>query len=986
MKKNNMCQMIALMSGIGMFALPTLANASNPGGTGSTNVNASAAKGNKTLRPTTTQNQQDVPSQQMGGYTVTDVDGNGIIDTADLSLLLVRLGTTGNDVVTTDNEPASVTNATASVAGMQGLYAKNYLLAADGSAATGGNAYYSVMDVYVKYNSAVGVAGNGERIVSFFGQATTDASTYGVNKSAKYENSAGLAFQHSNGSWLPGSTANGGTGNNTWDSFGTIGSRIQGAGNTGGVNADSYFTNPNADVGSIIGGSSGSTPVGAGWYQSAPTAAGYETNAGANADKLIMIGRFTLKVSDIVANGSPVKMTVWGTTTGKSTAQTGGTTMYTVPSVNLKSDAQTKYTTAGKVWTFNSTFDGLNGTQEAWTFSSGYTIPITDCNGNGISDYFDIANGYAQDCNGNAIPDSCDIASGAAKDCNSNGIPDSCDIASGLAKDCDSNGIPDSCDIASGLAKDCNGNGIPDACDITSGLAKDCNNNSVPDSCDIASGLAKDCNSNGIPDACDISSGYAQDCNTNSIPDSCDLASGSSRDSNSNGTPDECEPNPVLALTSNAAACNPIGAAIQVDATLSGVVSPIVAGQVYIAWNSLTMNLNSITAGDAPFNEMHIINQTAGTALILVSLQQGGSAVSVQSKAVARLHFTVAGGSCDGSGTDIQFFPDGTLPTQFTDGVGGKMVPALVASSGFKVDDGAPVLSNVPANVTVQAEAGMGSFANVALTPPTATDACAPGLTASSSRSDGASLNAAFPVGTTTVTWSATDPCGNVARATTSVTVNNSNTSDFSVSYTNSGSYAASSARLLTLNIHGANGYTLKASQPVTLVNGAATISLTDLAVDTYDCVAIEEKGRSLRRVATVIDGGLIWNSTATLVAGDLINDEVVDVLDWGAYIVGNPNADLDGNGMINVNDGNIIIGNFGQQGETGCGTSFMSPPEPLSGISVAELVDRGLTDLVSADLNNDGWLDMEDVRMANNGGHMNKDGWVDVAVVRNAN
>jgi hypothetical protein len=28
----------------------------------------------------------------------------------------------------------------------------------------------------------------------------------------------------------------------------------------------------------------------------------------------------------------------------------------------------------------------------------------------------------------------------------------------------------------------------------------------------------------------------------------------------------------------------------------------------------------------------------------------------------------------------------------------------------------------------------------------------------------------------------------------------------------------------------------------------------------------------------------------------------------------------------------------------------------------------------------------MEDVRMANNGGHMNKDGWVDVAVVRNAN
>jgi len=269
--------------------------------------------------------------------------------------------------------------ANASVAGVQGLHAKNYLLAEDGSAATGvgtssSNAYYSVMDVYVKFNSAVGTGSAGERIVSFFGQATTSADTYGVNKSAKYENSAGLAFQHSNTSWLPGSTANGGTGNNTWDSFVTVGCRVQGAGNSGGVNADTYFTNPNSNVGSIVGGYSGATFVGAGFYQSAPTDAGWETNASANADKLVMIGRWTLKCSDILGTGlisgglSPVKMTVWGDTTGKSTAQTGGTTMYTLASFNLKSDAQTKYTTGGKVWTFDSTFEGVGAGQAAWTF------------------------------------------------------------------------------------------------------------------------------------------------------------------------------------------------------------------------------------------------------------------------------------------------------------------------------------------------------------------------------------------------------------------------------------------------------------------------------------------------------------------------------------------------------------------------------------------------------------------------------------------
>ena len=52
--------------------------------------------------------------------------------------------------------------ASASVAGLQGLYAKNYLLASDGSAASGGTAYYSVMDVYVKFNTSNGTGTAGE--------------------------------------------------------------------------------------------------------------------------------------------------------------------------------------------------------------------------------------------------------------------------------------------------------------------------------------------------------------------------------------------------------------------------------------------------------------------------------------------------------------------------------------------------------------------------------------------------------------------------------------------------------------------------------------------------------------------------------------------------------------------------------------------------------------------------------------------------------
>ncbi|MBN2270516.1 MAG: VCBS repeat-containing protein, partial [Sedimentisphaerales bacterium] len=61
-----------------------------------------------------------------------------------------------------------------------------------------------------------------------------------------------------------------------------------------------------------------------------------------------------------------------------------------------------------------------------WRFT---TIgPRGDCNGNGIPDIYDIADGNSLDCNGNGIPDECDIADGNSLDCNGNGVPDECDI------------------------------------------------------------------------------------------------------------------------------------------------------------------------------------------------------------------------------------------------------------------------------------------------------------------------------------------------------------------------------------------------------------------------------------------------------------------------------------------------------------------------------------------------------------------------------
>ncbi len=134
-----------------------------------------------------------------------------------------------------------------------------------------------------------------------------------------------------------------------------------------------------------------------------------------------------------------------------------------------------------------------------------------DCNGNGLPDACDIADGIAPDCNGNGVVDACELAVGGALDCNLNGIPDDCDIIGGASLDCNADGIPDECQLAE---MDCNLNGIPDDCDIADGTSLDCNENGVPDECDLASGTSLDCQPDGIPDECQVVlpyEGYSRD-------------------------------------------------------------------------------------------------------------------------------------------------------------------------------------------------------------------------------------------------------------------------------------------------------------------------------------------------------------------------------------------------------------------------------------------------------------------------------------------
>ncbi len=213
-----------------------------------------------------------------------------------------------------------------------------------------------------------------------------------------------------------------------------------------------------------------------------------------------------------------------------------------------------------------------------------------DCNGNGVADATDIAEGTSQDCNGNGVPDECDIASGSNLDLNGNGIPDECicliadvdcsgavgggDIGEihntanygfmcgtarnsradvnqdGMINDLDidevtnpgvwgaGNGYDCECEVFEcNVIVDCNGNSISDNWDIASGTSTDCNENGIPDECDITSGTSNDCDLNELPDECQW------DCDGDGIPDICEILDNTESDCNDNLIPDYCDVN-----------------------------------------------------------------------------------------------------------------------------------------------------------------------------------------------------------------------------------------------------------------------------------------------------------------------------------------------------------------------------------------------------------------------------------------------------------
>ena len=182
--------------------------------------------------------------------------------------------------------------------------------------------------------------------------------------------------------------------------------------------------------------------------------------------------------------------------------------------------------------------------------------------------------------------------------------------------------------------------------------------------------------------------------------------------------------------------------------------------QAFLAFDSSVM---SITPGDialtrSPYG-LHLLRTVSGASIELAAGINAfvGQRPTKQDAALAVLQF--AAGVTEG--ITYVAFAQHDPPTRFTDEMGEEILPVMVGSPPIVID-GTPPAIDCPPDRYVNAPPGQWSTV-VDAGAATATDWLSGVAEVSGIRSDGLPLADPYPVGGTTITWSAVDRSGNAA-------------------------------------------------------------------------------------------------------------------------------------------------------------------------------------------------------------------------------
>jgi len=311
-------------------------------------------------------------------------------------------------------------------------------------------------------------------------------------------------------------------------------------------------------------------------------------------------------------------------------------------------------------------------------------------------------------------------------------------------------------------------------------------------------------------------------------------------------------------------------------------------------------------------------------------------------------------------------------------------------------DTTAPIVS-CPASISVNADAG-GCTANVSVGTATATDNCDPSPTVVGVRSDALPLNAPYPSGVTTITWTATDRCGNSSNCPQTVNVGAFN-EVVNLNLELQGNFGSGPVTRC-IRFVGINGSCTASSTSVTLtfIDHDATAGTPLRAIvpsvdnplpillpcGNYTAMCIKDEQHTLWETVAIFDTGAQYSvaSTTLLRGGDTDNDSDVDINDVTFFLSkfgtvaaaggcpwdGTRDADFDNNGVVLGGDYNFLSGNWLQFSSCPC-TTLQAPPgggggnrpglRPVPVIDVTELAPDVA---VRADLTKDGKIDYRDV------------------------